>query len=389
MVFYTFGQWTGKSRTVFGRLTQREVITLIPEKKTQGEVLLSYLTNPFRFHVTQSHFRSHTNQWECTQIAQAWLNKGYSVDIIDWNNNHFIPKKDYSVLIDIHSNMERLAPLMRADCQKILHITGAHWLFQNTAEYSRLLSLQKRRNMTLIPRRTVQPSMGIEYADCATVLGNSFTQETFAYSKKPLYPIRLSTNLELPFFETKEFGKIRKNYLWFGGGGMVHKGLDLVLETFFELPDFNLTVCGPVNHEPDFQKAYFKELYQTPNIQTIGSIDVHSSQFQRIIRNNVGLIYPSCSEGGGGSVITCLHAGLIPVISYESSVDISGFGIVLAESTINEIITSVKKISGLSDTDLKINSKKSWEYARNNHMREHFIKDYEKFVEIMTSTIRM
>lgn len=101
------------------------------------------------------------------------------------------------------------------------------------------------------------------------------------------------------------------------------------------------------------------------------------------------MIYPSCSEGGGGSVITCLHAGLIPVISYESSVDISGFGIVLAESTINEIITSVKQISGLSDTNLKINSKKSWEYARNNHMREHFIKDYEKFVEIMTSTMRM
>ena len=368
---------------------KKELIALTPEKKSRGEVLLSYLTNPFRFHVNQSYLYSHTNQWECAQIAKAWLDNGYSVDIIDWNNNHFVPKKDYSVFIDIHSNMERLAPLLKEDCLKILHITGAHWLFQNTAEYSRLLSLQKRKNVTLIPRRTVQPSMGIEYADCATILGNSFTQGTFTYSKKPLYRIHLSTNIQFPFFEDKDFCNVRKNYLWFGNGGMVHKGLDLILETFCELPDYHLTVCGPVSQEPDFEKAYYKELYETPNIKTIGWIDVHSSYFLKVMKSNVALIYPSCSEGGGGSVITCLHAGLIPVISFESSVDISGFGILLRDSTIEEIITAIKKISSLSDTDLKINSKKSWDYARENHTRERFTKDYEQFITSMISTIRI
>ena len=160
--------------------------------------------------------------------------------------------------------------------------------------------------------------MGIEYADCATILGNSFTCGTFAYSKKPLFPIHLSTNIQYPFFENKEFGKIRKNFLWLGGGGMVHKGLDLVLETFAKMPDYQLTICGSVDHEPDFEEAYHRELYKTPNINNAGWVDITSNKFLEIIRKNVGFIYPSCSEGQAGSVITCLHAGLIPVISYES-----------------------------------------------------------------------
>jgi glycosyltransferase involved in cell wall biosynthesis len=381
-------QWTIKSKTVLDPLIKKEVITLTPKKNSRGSVLLSYLTNPFRFHASQSYLYSHTNQWECVQIAQSWMDKGYSIDVIDWNNDHFTPKKDYSVFIDIHSNMERLAPLMKEDCLKILHITGAHWLFQNTAEYSRLLSLQKRKNISLIPRRTVQPSNGIEYADCATVLGNAFTQGTFEYAGKPIYPIHISTNIQFPFFENKHFNKVRKNYLWFGGGGLVHKGLDLVIETFAKMPEYQLTICGSINQEPDFEKAYYDELYKTPNIKTVGWMNVHSPEFSEVIKNHVALIYPSCSEGGGGSVITCLHAGLIPIISYESSVDTSEFGILLRDSTIEEIETAIKKISSLSDSDLKINSKKSWDYARKYHTREQFKKEYNIFVEIMSSKMR-
>ena len=370
-----------KSKTVFDKIFKRKVITLTPKIKSQSDVLLSYLTKPFAIHVNQSYFHSHTNYWECSQIAQSWLDCGYSVDVIDWDNNEFIPKKNYAVFIDIHNNMERLAPFMKKECLKILHITGAHWLFQNTAEYSRLLSLQKRKNITLIPRRTVQPSRGVEFADCATILGNSFTQGTFAYSKKPLYPIHLSTNKLFPFFENKEFDKIRKNYLWFGGGGMVHKGLDLVLETFAKMPDYNLTVCGAVDQETDFCEAYEKELYRTPNIKMAGWVDITGNKFLEILRKNVGFIYPSCSEGQAGSVVTCLHAGLIPVISYESGVDLPDFGIVLSDSGISEISQAIGEISAMPDADLWIQSKKAWEYARKNHTKESFKNDYDNFVK--------
>jgi glycosyltransferase involved in cell wall biosynthesis len=165
---------------------------------------------------------------------------------------------------------------------------------------------------------------------------------------------------------------------------MVHKGLDLVLEAFSKLPEYHLTVCGPVNKEPDFEKAYYKELYQTQNIKTLGFTDLRSIQFLEVIKKTSALVYPSCSEGGGGSVITGLHAGLIPIISYESSVDVEDFGILLEDCSVDGIVNSVRKCSQKSGEELEQMSKKAWQYARANHTREKFAGHYETFVKKIT-----
>ena len=188
----------------------------------------------------------HSNQWECHEIAKIWVDLGYTVDVINWDNKTFRPKKNYDFFIDIHGNMERLAPLLNRGCKTILHITGSHWLFQNKAEYERLLSLQKRRGFTLMPRRLAEPSRGIEYADCALAIGNDFTRSTFAYSKKEIRKINITAVQEFPYPENKDFSHCKKNFLWFGSAGLVLKGLDIVLEAFSELPDCHLYVCGPI-----------------------------------------------------------------------------------------------------------------------------------------------
>ena len=369
----------------YNRLLHKDLVTLNPANKSDKNVLLSYITYPFRKKLDDPSFYTHTNPWECLQIANTWIKCGYNVDIIDWDNSTFLPKKNYSVFIGIHSNMERLAPILGKKCKKILHITGAHWRFQNDAENKRLKALKERKGITLQPRRQVFPSLGIEYADCATILGNTFTQGTFTYSGKPLYPIPLSTTVQFPFFENKEFDKIRKNFLWFGSSGMVHKGLDLVLDTFSELPEYHLTVCGPVKQESDFEKAYYKELYNTPNIRTLGLINIRSNQFLNVVKENVALIFPSCSEGQSGSVITCLHAGLIPIISYESGVEIDDFGIPLKKCSIDEIKDSIKTVSNFSEDELKTMSNNARQYARTHHTHEKFAERYDKFVNEMIS----
>jgi len=370
----------------FRRLGQPEIVSLTTAETREKRVLLSYLTPPFRLRPEDPTFFSHTNTWECLQIAKTWLQHGYDVDVIDWDNTGFYPSKDYSVFIDIHSNMERIAPILPKDCKKILHITGAHWRFQNDAEKKRLSALTERRGITLQPRRQVPTSQGIEYADCATILGNTFTQGTFAYAGKPVYPIPLSTTVQFPFFENKDFMKIRKNFLWLGSSGMVHKGLDLVLEAFSELPQYHLTVCGPVNSEVDFKSAYYNELYRTDNIRTVGFINIRSDKFQEIVKNTNAMVYPSCSEGQAGSVITCMHAGIIPIISYESGVDVDDFGIILKDCSIDEIKDSVISISQKSETELLNMSKKAWLYARNHHTKEKFAEYYDRFVSELSPT---
>jgi hypothetical protein len=119
------------------------------------------------------------------------------------NRYKFWPRKRYDFVIDSRWNLGRLAPLQGPDCVKILHVDVAHLLFQNAAEYNRLLALQWRKGVTLMPRRVSRLSQGIEVADCATVLGNEFTMNTYRHANKPMYPIPLSQSVLYEWSEGK------------------------------------------------------------------------------------------------------------------------------------------------------------------------------------------
>ncbi len=356
------------------------VLSLEPEGPPKGNVLLSYVNEAFFLAPGEPVPHSHTNYWEALQIARTFLDLGYYVDVISRYNTTFIPKKDYSFFTGLRVNMERISPLLNRDCVKILHIDAAHWLFHNSAELSRFFALQQRRGITLTRLRLSQPNLAIEHADCATMLGNDFTASTYRYANKPTYPIPISTPFLYPPPDGKDFSGCRRRFLWFGNDGFVHKGLDLVLEAFTELRGYDLTVCGPIQQEKDFEHAYYKELYQTPNIHTVGWVDIASSEFLEIVNNSIGLIYPSCSEGQCGAVVTCLHAGLIPIISYQSGVDVHDFGVILKTCSIEELKDSIKNTSNLPIDTLRSMARSAWDFARANHTRERFAQEYRKAI---------
>lgn len=358
----------------------RRVASLKPDKPPRGNVLLSYIISPFFLEAGQPVQNSHTHYWESLQIARTFQELGYCVDVIHWQNLDFVPRKDYAFFVDVRLNLERLAPLLNKDCVKIMHIETAHWLFHSTAQYSRLLALQRRRGITLSAVKIVQPNWAIEHADYATVLGNEFTLGTYRYANKPLYRLPISTPIVYPWPAEKDFEACRNHYLWFGSGDLVHKGLDLVLETFATMPDYHLTICGPVQREKEFERAYYRELYQTPNIHTIGWVDISSPDFTRIVNNCVGLVYPSCSEGQCGGIVTCMHAGLIPIISYESGVDVHDFGVILQDCSTEEIKNSIQRVSSLSTQELELMARNAWEFARANHTRETFANAHRKAI---------
>ncbi len=341
----------------------------------KGDALVSYITSPF----LGADDGRHTNIWECRQIVSILLDMGYDVDIIDWDNHSFIPTKDYRVYLDIFDNLERLAPYLNK-AVKIFHITGAHWQFMNHAEYSRLLDLKKRRGVALKPNRSVKPGLNIEYADYCSCLGNQFTIDTYAYAGKQISRIPISTTHTYSSPEHKDFSSVKNNFIWLGGSGMVHKGLDLVLEAFAGLPEHRLTVIGPVEKEADFMRTYKRELHETPNISLAGWLDLGSAEFERMRDTSVGIIYPSCSEGGGGSVITAMHAGLIPIVSRESSVDTHDFGMTLRDCSVEEIRKTIVELSSSSTETLKERAMASWEHANTVHTRESFTEAYRTFL---------
>ena len=370
------------ARGFASKFFRRGRVSLKPSTGTpKGDVLLSYITKPFRLSPENPYFNVHSNMWECREIAQTFLDLGHAVDVIDWEDRDFVPKKQYSVLIDIHNNLERLAPFAGKDCLKILHVTGAHWRFQNEAENARLAALQKRRGVSLAPRRTVPPSLGIEHADCATLLGNDVTARTFEYAGKPIYRIPVSSPVTFDWIEGKDFEKCRNRFVWMASSGLVLRGLDIALEAFSAMPDLSLTVCGDIHAEEDFERAYRKELYETPNIRTVGWVDIGGREFSEMTRSSIGLVYPSASEGQSTSVVTCLHAGLIPIVSRESGVDVEGFGRVLTGCSLDEVKDTVRSVSRLPARETASMAKSAWEYARKNHTREAFSRQYRKAVD--------
>lgn len=356
------------------------VITLKPEKKPCGAVLLSYTTLPF---VSPRTLDGHSNRWECMEIARIWKDAGFEVDIIDHSNKSFRPKKKYTYCIDTQDSLKYLSPLLDKTCVKIFHIASAHWKFQNEAESKRLQDIETKKGIKLSPRRLLPPSKNIELADVVTLLGNDFTASTYAFAGKKIIRIPISTTHMYPSPENKDFEKARKNYIWIGGAGMAHKGLGLVLEAFVGLPEYSLTVFG--KKDDDFAKAYEKELFKTPNITFGGHADLSSDAFKKIIDSSIAVIFPSASEGGGGSVIECIHAGLIPIVSYEASVDVDTFGTVLKENSVSEIQKEVQRLSSLPITTLKERALSAWTYARTHHTRELFSKNYTNFVAKMTA----
>ncbi|MBA4369492.1 MAG: glycosyl transferase family 1 [Desulfobacterium sp.] len=357
------------------------MVSLKPHNGYKGNVLLAYILDPFLLKPGEAVSTKHTHDWESLQIGKTFQELGYAVDVIDFRNSQFIPQKKYSFFVSARSHFQQIGQRLNPDCIKIVHLETSHFLFNNTSAYKRNLDLQQRRGVTLTSLKWIQPNWAIEHADIATIKGNQFTVDTYAYAKKPFFQTRNPAVVSLPWPDNKKFDECRNNYMWLGSDGLVHKGLDLVLEAFAGMPDHHLTVCGPVQQDKRFEKAYYEELYETPNIHTYGWLDVGSEAFIDLSGKCIGLVYPSCAEAQAGAVINCLQAGLIPVISYESGVDVDDFGVILRDCSILEIQETVQKVSAYPEEKLKVMARTAWEYASNNHTRERFAEEYKQIIQ--------
>jgi glycosyltransferase involved in cell wall biosynthesis len=344
-----------------------------------GKVLISYIPD-YVMAAEEDVSPAHTHFWECREMALSYVAEGFAVDVVRFDDKEFIPARDYDVLVSARTDLERLSHHLPARCLKIAHLDTAHFLTHNANASQRLLAIRDRHSVSLRSNRMVEDNWAIESADLGCVLGNDFTADTYRFAGKPIHRIPLSSVRQYDWDNAKDFDACRNTFLWFGSGGFAHKGLDLVIDAFKSMPEKNLIICGPLAQEPRFCRAFNKEMFHTENIETIGWIDVTSDDFTNLTRRSVATIYPSCSEGGGGSVLTCMHAGLIPVVTHEASVDVEDFGLLLEPATIDKIRETVHHLSDAPSTELEKRSRAAWRYARENHTREIFRQYYRRFV---------
>ena len=369
------------------RGVDQRVLELRPLTAPRGTVLFSHVLDPLLEPLDPWRPVVHSLHWEVRRMAETLVELGFIVDAVSWTNRRFAPRRDYDLVLDVRTNLERWATVLGEHAVKVLHCDTAHFAFHNRAQHERLRRLERRRGIRLAPHRLLPENRAIELADHATVLGNAFTLETWAAAAPPhteIVRVPVSCPWTYPWPADKDFAAASRRWIWIGSDGFVHKGLDLVLEAFAKLSGFELFVCGPLWREPAFERAFYRELHRTPNIHTLGWVDPASSRFAELARRAIGVVFPSSSEGGGVSALVGLHAGLVPLVTRESSIDLApGLAPYLGDAEPEEIRERVHELSALPAADVAAQARLAWEDVRARHTREHFARRWREVAEAM------
>ncbi len=354
----------------------RHALSLLPPADLDAPAkaaLVSYVTAPFKEGSGSTLF---THAGVPKLMARAVQELGYAVDVIEWDNTAFVPRKDYALFIG-HAgmNFERLARRLGPHCVKIYFSTGTYWQEHNRAEKQRFDDLEQRRGVRLPPDRPIENSeeRANAQADGILCLGNHLARASYAK-----FPVVYAVNNAAyplpnnPLLKNDTVGTGPVGFLFLSSEGNVHKGLDLLLETFSR-PDVQavaqLYICQKIR--PDFHALYQQELEDIPNIHLVGHVDLQSDLFQEIRRKCTFLIHPSCAEGQPGAVLDGMRYGLIPVLTPENHIDVEDCGFLISPA-LPELAEEVKRLSRLPDAECRRLAQNAQEAVRTQFSPEVF-----------------
>jgi glycosyltransferase involved in cell wall biosynthesis len=350
-------------------------------------VLISYITYPFKNGVNLGH----TNNAEVFEIAKVFKELGYNIDIVDYDYESNLDYDKYSIIFGFGEPLEKSFYNKNHKILTIFYGTGMYDIHNNHATLKRIEEVYKKKGKLLLESgRIIDKAWSAQTSlvDSIITLGNDEVVNSYKqYFSREIYNIPVSYYKIFDseqILKNKSFIDAKNHFLWFGSSGLIHKGLDLLLEVFKELPDLHLHICGPINNEPRFKAVYYEELYNTKNIHTYGFINIQSKSFKDIIDKCAFVIFPSCSEGEPSSVINVMVYGLIPIVTNTAGIRIKDFGIEIKELTNTSVKESIIKAVNLSKDEIEKRSMKCANDTINNHSIEKYSHELKKaLIEIL------
>lgn len=367
-----------------------ENVCCLTTPEAKGTVLLSYLKDPLLLSDGDERLEYHSNVWECREIARIFQSRGYNVEAIVWNDKHFKPKKKYDVIFDIADNIARFNNMLPENCLKMLHLTESFSCFQNQAEKRRVENFCHRRCCSYRPKRQKDEYLSqqsLALADYCTLIGNEVSKKTYPqkYQSK-IHCIPVSAAY-LPGLKRRgQYLPKEREFLWMGGAGAVHKGLDLLVDVFIRHPEWKLHIVGNLEQEPDFMAVYQHFFSECDNIVYHGFLHLAGDEFSSIAGKCFAFIFPSCSEGMSVAVMTLLRLGLYPVISRNSGVDLpAGCGKYLLSCSEEEIEQALADLFLKNDENLCREIEACQKLAVQISSRENFRRVMEKNIDTFLS----
>jgi len=367
-------------RSIIKKFRRRQISNYL-KTHYKKNALISYITHPFNCGINLTH----TNYAEVLEIAKVFHELSYNVDIVDYDYEGNLDYDKYSVIFGFG---EPLVNSFYHRNHKILTIyygTGMHVSHQNHATLKRIEEVYKKKGKWLLESgRIIDKAWSVQtsLADSIITLGNDEVVNSYQkYFSRKIYNIPVSYYKIFDseeILKNKNFKDAKKHFLWFGSSGLIHKGLDLLLEVFKELPNLNLHICGPIDNEPKFKNCYHEELYNYNNIHTYGYLNIQSKSFKDIISRCSFVIYPSCSEGEPSSIINVMVYGLIPIVTNTAGIRIKDFGIEIKELANTSVKESIIKAVNLNEDEIENRSMKCANDTINNHSIEKYFYELKR-----------
>ncbi len=346
--------------------------------KSQKSVLLSYIKAPF---LTQ-HTKSHTNFSEATIIAEIFHIMGYSINVVEYCDQlDDMAISSYDVIFGFGKSLHRSFYIPKQkNIITVFYGTGCLPVLSNQLGLIRVAEIKDRLGEFFLEsiRYLDTPwETTVVLSSALVILGNQFTAKTYtSYYPHPnlfLVPGFFYKIQKQRFAQKKNWQKARRTLLWLGSAGLIHKGYDLVVESFSNKPEYRLHVCGVLKNEEKFAMRVLEEFNSPANISMHGFIDIESDLFSEILEESGFVILPSLTEGSSPSVLTAMGNGsCIPIITEGASLSVQDFGFVMKEASVANILSAISTIDSMSEIDLENRSKAAFLFANEHHSVENY-----------------
>ena len=335
-----------------------ENIKLENNKSPSKFAAMYYKTEPFYTNIEQY---VHTNNWEIYRAVQILASLGYSVDLIDRGNHDWKPSKKYDIFLGLGvGNTGRLFVEYAKRSQakiKILLSMGPQPDISNNLVLERYKEFEKRTGSHAKPMRLVDMVIGEEFkkiAETADYVFNIGEKDNKSFQSLTDYGSGMKVLNFYPGISSKvkfenDWLKTRKrtSFLCFAGNGFICKGVDILVESFLDMTDLNLHICGP-NSEKAFFDYYGEKINNSNNIFYHGFIQPGGDKFNELSKECSYVIFNSAAEGCCTSVATAMKSGLVPVINSWTGINIDkNIGFEIPES--GDRIENTKKIVRIAE----------------------------------------
>ncbi|MEY0234616.1 hypothetical protein [Providencia manganoxydans] len=341
-------------------------------RKGKGKTKKALLS--FIFHPYLMKKKTHPNKIELLSIVTILNNLGYTVTIVDYRRKKIFGKYD---LVIGFGDCYEYAISKDIGEKYILYSTGSPPYYQNQNSILALRRFTKANPHMLLkcPEKYIRLTENIWNkqlisSECIITIGNDYIKKLFESFHNNVL------NIPSTCFDTKNNNQIELNeghhknsFLWFGGKGSIHKGLDICIDAVINTKH-TLYIAGDLDNEISIYK---EKINNNKNIIYIGFIDIFSDHLKLLSKKISFCILPSCSEAMATSVVTLAYNfGFIPLISKECGFDLNDPIIPINELSVFDVKKAMEYASNLSLNEIIIKRKKIITDFRENHSTDIF-----------------